>query len=115
MAEVQISVWEQEVYTFGIELPIPELPDLPEVPALGIELNLKATCPGSIVCGNPDAATNCSIGKKFVFSLPIDVPPIPIPPIPALPPLSITFTFPPKIIIPINCPNYPLDGQPEGT
>ena len=114
MAQIDLELWEQETFTFGITLPeqIPELPPLPEVPILGISLDFRATCPGHVLCGNPDAATNCSIGKKFAFSFSPDIS-LPFPPDIALPPMSVTFTFPPKIIIPVSCPNYPSDGQPE--
>jgi len=113
MAGIQLELWEQQTFTFGITLPIPELPPLPEIPTQGITLDLTAICPGHIVCGNPDAAKNCSIGKKFSFSFSLSID-LPFPPDISLPPMSVTFTFPPKIIIPVSCPNYSEDGPPEG-
>jgi len=113
MPAISITPWEQQTYTIGIELPIPPLPELPEV-TMAVKLDLIATCPGAVYCGNPDALKNCSIGRVVGFDLSDIIPIVPFPPDIPVPKLSVSFVFPPQILIPINCPNYPEKKSKEG-
>ena len=105
MAELEL--WEQTVIEVGIELPIPEMPK-PSVDwgGGGLGLDLTLTCPGAPFCGNPDVDKNCSISVKSPLKIPGFAVSLPIPEI-KLPPMKIRVVVPPKVIIPINCPNYP--------
>lgn len=113
MADLEISLWEQKVYEFGIEVP----PFLLAPPSIDLStsfvFDLSAMCPGAPYCGNPDAPKNCTIGKKIVQKLPL--PPIPLPNfLFTMPPMMVRFTFPPKLLIPIFCPRYP-NAESAGT
>lgn len=103
--QVELELWEQTVYEFGITLPIPEMPK-PSADWGGVGLNLKLTCPGAPFCGNPDADTNCSISLLQPLEIPGLSISLPIPEI-YLPPMKLRVVVPPKVIIPISCPNYP--------
>lgn len=103
--EVQLELWEQQVYEFGITLPLPEMPK-PSADWGPVGLNLKLTCPGAAFCGNPDAEANCSIGLKQPLKIPGFAISLPIPEI-SLPPMKLRVVVPPKVIVPISCPAYP--------
>jgi len=119
---IELSVWEQKVFEFGIELPLPPMPEPPTEWGLpGMGLDLKATCPGAPFCGNPDAATKCSKGLKKPLKIPAYAFVLPFPPEIKVPPMMWRVVFPPTVIIPTppkgkkggGCPNYP-DKEPHG-
>ena len=111
---VELEVWEQKVYEFGVELPLPEMPK-PTADWGPIGLAFNAVCPGAPYCGNPDAETNCGAEVSIPFKIPGFSFVLPFPPTISLPPMKVRIAFPPKVILPINCPNYPeQEGLPAG-
>jgi hypothetical protein len=109
---MELKLWEQQVFTFGIEIPFPPLPKASiSWGAPGID-TINLVCPGSVFCGNPDASKNCGIKFKFPFKLPGFALALPFPPNISIPPLSIKVVFPPSVIIPIACPRYPNKTAP---
>ena len=118
---IELSLWEQKVFEFGFEFPLP-MPEPPtEWGVPGIGLDLVATCPGAPFCGNPDAKKNCSKGLKKPLKIPAYVYALPFPPVVKMPPMKFRVVFPPTVIIPTppkgkgggGCPNYP-DKEPHG-
>jgi hypothetical protein len=103
---IELELWEQQVYEFGITLPVPPLPKPPDIGWGGVGLNLALTCPGQGAgyCERPEACTTKSILPLSVtvpgFSVSLPIPSINIPPI------SVRVVIPPKIIIPLQCPFY---------
>jgi|MudIll2142460700_1097286.scaffolds.fasta_scaffold209902_2 hypothetical protein len=124
---IDLSVWEQKVFDFGVDIPLPPMPEPPAEWGLpGVGLDLKATCPGAPFCGNPDADKNCSKGVKKPLTIPEYIPAIPFPPEINIPPMKFRVVFPPTSIIPTppkgsggvpgkggGCPNYP-DKEAHG-
>jgi len=109
---MELKLWEQQVFEFGIDLPFPPLPK-PSVSWAppGFE-GISLTCPGSIFCGNPDASTNCTVSQKFPYKIPSFSFTLPFPPNITIPPLKIRVVFPPSVIIPLSCPRYPKKEGP---
>jgi hypothetical protein len=110
-AIIDLQLWESKVYEFGITLPIPELPK-PTASWGPIGLAFKLTCPGQIVCGNPDADKNCSWKYELPFKIPGFSVTLPFPPAIKIPPLKIRIVIPPKVILPIYCPMYTEQNAP---
>ena len=109
----ELQLWEQKVFEFGIELPIPEM-EIPPIDWGGAGLNWKVTCPGATYCGNPSAEENCTLEIIKPFKVPSFSVEIPFPPEISIPPLKVRFAFPPKAVMPIYCPNYPeSEGPPS--
>ena len=106
-SQIQLQLWEQQVYEFGITLPLPEMPK-PTADWGGLGLNLKLTCPGAALCGNPDADTNCSIEIIQPLKIPGFLIALPIPEL-KLPPMKVRVVVPPKVILPVECPAYPKE------
>jgi hypothetical protein len=103
---VNLVLWNQKIFEFGLEITGAFAIAAPPLEWGSYSVNLKATCPGAAFCGNPDADENCSIFKKAQVSLPgfsISLPSLAM----KIPSFVIKFAFPPSVIIPLSCPNYP--------
>lgn len=109
---INLSLWTQKIFEFGITLPIPELPK-PSLSFGGISLALKLTCPGAPFCGNPNAPKNCSWTVVSQFKIPGFTLVLPFPPKISLPKLKVKIAIPPKWMIPLSCPKFPDANPPD--
>ena len=100
---INLTLWNQKVFEFGVEVGgIFELSP-PPIGWGAFEFPLGFTCPGAAFCGNPDP---CAVIKKIQIPVPglsITLPSLSM----AIPSFKIKFAFPPSVIIPIACPEYP--------
>lgn len=105
------ELWEQKVFEFGIDLPIPEMPK-PTADWGDMGIHLQFTCPGSAYCGNPEADPKCTRGMKKPLKIPGFSMALPFPPDIKVPPLKFRVVFPPKVVLAAYCPNYPEQEAP---
>ena len=106
---IQLVLWEQKIFEFGLEIQSPFALPLPSIEWGGAKFPLVAQCPGAAFCGNPKPSVHCAVSKVINIPIPkfgITLPTLTI----AIPSFKFKFVFPPKVIIPINCPNYPGRG-----
>ena len=113
LSTTEIEKWEATVYESGISMPVSEMAE-PPADWADSGVKLKATCPGASYCGNPNAAANCTVETNRSFKVPTFAIQSPFPPTVEAPPLQARFMFPPRVIIPGDCPNYPnYQAPPE--
>ena len=111
--ELELQLWEQMVFEFGVELPIPEMPKPSAELSGGVGFEFKLQCPGAPYCLNPNVEENCTIRKKYYLAIPGISITLPFPPEIAVPPLKVKVILPPSVVLPLSCPNYDKDGKPK--
>ena len=111
LSVTEIEEWEAKAYDYGVQLPIPAMSE-PSANWGDTGIKLSAKCPAAEYCGNPNVDANCTVVTNRTFKTPTFTAQSPFPATTEAPPLQSNFMFPPRVIIPKHCPNYPKKEAP---